>query len=149
MAVVADAGEALSPQAADLARRIARVFLDEPADLMAELHAAVTAAADGPLRSEPVLAAEVAASSGTDTGIHARAVRRISGNCSAVERAGCGPLMDRARGGNDLQIRRVPLGVAGFLTCASFRRFAWSGSRSPRFSGFSLADPLAACGLTL
>jgi len=49
----------------------------------------------------------------------------------------------------NLLIRRVPLGVAGFLTWASFRRFAWSGSRSPRFSGFSLADPLAACGLTL
>ena len=62
MAVVADAGEPLSPQAADLVRRVARVFLDEPADLMAELHAAVLAAADEPLRSEPVLAAEVAAS---------------------------------------------------------------------------------------
>ena len=62
MAVVPDAGEPLSPQAADLIRRIARVFLDEPADLMAELHAAVLAAADEPLRSEPVLAAEVAAS---------------------------------------------------------------------------------------
>jgi hypothetical protein len=36
--------------------------LDVPADLMAELHAAVSAAADEPLRSEPVLAAEVAAS---------------------------------------------------------------------------------------
>ena len=60
--VVADAGEPLSPQAADLVRRIARVFLDEPADLMAEVHAAVSAAADEPLRSEPVLAAEVAAS---------------------------------------------------------------------------------------
>jgi DNA-binding PucR family transcriptional regulator len=59
---VADAGEALSPQAADLVRRIARVILDEPADLMAEVHAAVSAAADEPLRSEPVLAAEVAAS---------------------------------------------------------------------------------------
>jgi DNA-binding PucR family transcriptional regulator len=62
MAVVADAGEPLSPQAADLVRRIARVILDEPADLMAEVHAAVSAAADEPLRSEPVLAAEVAAS---------------------------------------------------------------------------------------
>ena len=62
MAVVADAGEPLSPQAADLIRRIARVFLDEPADLMAELHVAVSAAADEPLRSEPTLAAEVAAS---------------------------------------------------------------------------------------
>ena len=62
MAVVADAGEPLSPQAADLVRRVARVFLDEPADLMAEVHAAVAAAADEPLRSEPVLAAEVAAS---------------------------------------------------------------------------------------
>ena len=62
MAVVADAGEPLSPQAADLIRRIARVFLDEPADLMAELHAGVSAAADEPLRSEPTLAAEVAAS---------------------------------------------------------------------------------------
>jgi len=58
---VPDTGEPLSPQAADLARRVARVFLDEPADLMAEVHAAVSAAADEPLRSEPVLAAEVAA----------------------------------------------------------------------------------------
>jgi DNA-binding PucR family transcriptional regulator len=62
MAVVPDAGEPLSPQAADLVRRIARVILDEPADLMAEVQAAVSAAADEPLRSEPVLAAEVAAS---------------------------------------------------------------------------------------
>jgi len=62
MAVVADTSEPLSPQAADLIRRIARVVLDEPADLMAEVHAAVLAAADEPLRSEPVLAAEVAAS---------------------------------------------------------------------------------------
>ena len=45
MAVVPDAGEALSPQAADLIRRVARVVLDEPADLMAEVHAAVLAAA--------------------------------------------------------------------------------------------------------
>jgi len=59
---VADAGEPLSPQAADLVRRIARGVLDEPADLMAEVYAAVSAAADEPLRSEPVLAAEVAAS---------------------------------------------------------------------------------------
>ena len=57
-----DTGEPLSPQAADLARRIARVFLDEPADLMDQVHSAVSAAADEPLRSEPVLAAEVAAS---------------------------------------------------------------------------------------
>jgi DNA-binding PucR family transcriptional regulator len=62
MAVVADAGEPLSPQAADLLRRIARGILDEPADLMDQVHAAVLAAADEPLRSEPVLAAEVAAS---------------------------------------------------------------------------------------
>jgi len=59
---VSDAGEPLSPQAADLVRRIARVILDEPADLMADVQAAVSAAADEPLRSEPVLAAEVAAS---------------------------------------------------------------------------------------
>ena len=57
-----DAGEPLSPQAADLVRRIARVILDEPADLMDRVYAAVSAAADEPLRSEPVLAAEVAAS---------------------------------------------------------------------------------------
>ena len=62
MAVVPDAGEPLSPQAADLVRRIARTVLDEPADLMDQIHAAVVAAADEPLRSEPVLAAEVAAS---------------------------------------------------------------------------------------
>lgn len=60
--IVPNAGESLSPQAADLVRRIARGVLDEPADLMAEVHAAVSAAADEPLRSEPVLAAEVAAS---------------------------------------------------------------------------------------
>ena len=62
MALVPDAGEPLSPQAADLVRRIARGILDEPADLMAAMYAAVSAAADEPLRSEPVLAAEVAAS---------------------------------------------------------------------------------------
>jgi DNA-binding PucR family transcriptional regulator len=62
MAVVADAGEPLSPQAADLVRRVARAVLDEPADLMDQVHAAVLAAADEPLRGEPVLAAEVAAS---------------------------------------------------------------------------------------
>ena len=62
MAVVPDAGEPLSPQTADLVRRIARMVLDEPADLMAEVQAAVSAAADEPLRSEPVLVAEVAAS---------------------------------------------------------------------------------------
>jgi hypothetical protein len=47
----------------------------------------------------------------------------------------------------NLLIRRVPLGVSDFLTCAGFRHFAWLGSRTPDFSGFSLADPLAACGL--
>jgi DNA-binding PucR family transcriptional regulator len=62
LAAVADAGEPLSPRAADLVRRIARGVLDEPAGLMAEVYAAVSAAADEPLRSEPVLAAEVAAS---------------------------------------------------------------------------------------
>ena len=62
MAVVPEAGEPLSPQAADLVRRIARTVLDEPADLMDQVHAAVSAAADEPLRSGPVLAAEVAAS---------------------------------------------------------------------------------------
>jgi DNA-binding PucR family transcriptional regulator len=67
MAVVPGAGEPLSPQAADLIRRLARGILDEPADLMAEVYAAVSAAAvsaaaDESLRSEPVLAAEVAAS---------------------------------------------------------------------------------------
>jgi DNA-binding PucR family transcriptional regulator len=62
MAVVPDNGEPLSPQAADLVRRIAQMVLDEPAELMAEVHAAVSAAADEPLRSEPTLAAEVAAS---------------------------------------------------------------------------------------
>ncbi len=55
MAVVPDAGEPLSPQAADLVRRVARVFLDEPADLMAGVHAAVLAAAEEPLRREPTL----------------------------------------------------------------------------------------------
>jgi DNA-binding PucR family transcriptional regulator len=62
MKVVPDVGEALSPQAADLVCQIARMVLDEPADLMAEVQAAVSAAADEPLRSEPTLAAEVATS---------------------------------------------------------------------------------------
>ena len=62
MAVVPEAGEPLSPQAADLVRRIARGIMDEPADLMDQVLAAVSAAADEPLRSEPTLAAEVAAS---------------------------------------------------------------------------------------
>ena len=62
--VVADEGP-LSPQAADLVRRIARVVSDEPGGLMAGVHAAVSAAADEPLRSEPVLAAEAAASTVT------------------------------------------------------------------------------------
>jgi DNA-binding PucR family transcriptional regulator len=62
MMVVPGVGEPLSPQASDLVRRIARMILDEPADLMAEVQAAVSAAADEPLRSEPVLAAEVTAS---------------------------------------------------------------------------------------
>jgi DNA-binding PucR family transcriptional regulator len=38
------------------------LILDEPADLMDQVQAAVSAAADEPLRSEPTLAAEVAAS---------------------------------------------------------------------------------------
>jgi hypothetical protein len=62
MAVVPDAGEPLSPRAADLVRRIARGILEEPADLMDQVQAAVSAAADEPLRSEPMLAAEVATS---------------------------------------------------------------------------------------
>jgi hypothetical protein len=62
LTVVPDAGEPLSPRAADLVRRIARKVLDEPAELMTAVYAAVSAAADEPLRSEPVLAAEVAAS---------------------------------------------------------------------------------------
>jgi DNA-binding PucR family transcriptional regulator len=57
-----DAGKPLSPQAADLVRRIARTILDEPADLLDQVHAAVAPAADEPLRSEPTLAAEMAAS---------------------------------------------------------------------------------------
>ena len=57
-----DSGQPLSPQAADLVRRLAQGILDEPVDLMAEIYTAVSAAADEPLRSEPVLAAEVAAS---------------------------------------------------------------------------------------
>ena len=47
LAVTPDAGEPLSPQAADLVLRITRKVLDEPADLMAEVHAAVFAAAEG------------------------------------------------------------------------------------------------------
>jgi len=62
MTVVPDAGESLSPQAADLVRRVAQRILDEPAELMDQVETAVSAAADEPLRSEPVLAAEVAAS---------------------------------------------------------------------------------------
>jgi DNA-binding PucR family transcriptional regulator len=79
MAIVADAGEPLSLQAADLVRRIARVFLDEPADLMTEVHAVVSAAADEPLRSEPVLAAEVAASTRANVLHWAAAVARDPG----------------------------------------------------------------------
>jgi hypothetical protein len=44
---VPGAWEPLSPQAADLARRIAGVFRDEPAGLMAQVHAAVICAAGG------------------------------------------------------------------------------------------------------
>ena len=62
MTVVPDAGKSLSPQAADLVRRVAQRILDEPAELMDQVETAVSAAADEPLRSEPVLAAEVAAS---------------------------------------------------------------------------------------
>jgi DNA-binding PucR family transcriptional regulator len=62
MTAVPDAGEPLSPQAADLVRRVAQGILDEPAELMDQVETAVSAAADEPLRSEPVLAAEVAAS---------------------------------------------------------------------------------------
>ena len=46
MVVVPEAGEPLSPQAADLVRRIARTVLDEPAYQMEQVHAAVSAAAD-------------------------------------------------------------------------------------------------------
>ena len=52
--------------------------------------------------------------------------------------------IDRAHDRNDLQIGRVPLGFADFLTCAGFPCIAWSGSRGPGFSGLSSADPLAA-----
>jgi DNA-binding PucR family transcriptional regulator len=76
---VADAGEPLSPQAADLVRSIARGVLDEPADLMAEVYAAVSAAADEPLRSEPVLAAEVAASTRANVLHWAASVERDPG----------------------------------------------------------------------
>jgi hypothetical protein len=58
-------------------------------------------------------------------------------------------LLPGALGGTrtpNLLIRRVTLGFASFPTCASFRRFASSGSRSACFPGFPLADPLAACG---
>jgi DNA-binding PucR family transcriptional regulator len=79
MTAVSDHGQPLSPQAADLIRRIARVFLDEPADLMAEVYAAVSAAADEPLRSEPVLAAEVAASTRANVLHWAAGVRRDPG----------------------------------------------------------------------
>jgi DNA-binding PucR family transcriptional regulator len=85
---VPGAQEPLSPQAADLVRRIARVFLDEPADLMAEVHAAVSAAADEPLRSEPTLAAEVAASTRANVlhwaaGIARDPTRRVPANLTA------------------------------------------------------------------
>jgi len=59
---VPEVGEPLSPQAADLVRRIARTILDEPDDLLDQVHAAVAAAADEPLRSDPTLVAEMAAS---------------------------------------------------------------------------------------
>ena len=79
MAIVPNAGEPLSPQAADLAGRIAQVFLDEPADLMDQVYIAVSAAADEPLRSEPVLAAEVAASTRANVLHWAASVERDPG----------------------------------------------------------------------
>jgi DNA-binding PucR family transcriptional regulator len=79
MTVVPEAGEPLSPQAADLVRRIARTVLDEPADLMDQIQAAVSAAADEPLRSEPVLAAEVAASTRSNVLYWAAGIARDPG----------------------------------------------------------------------
>ena len=106
MAVVADAGEPLSPQAADLVRRVARVFLDEPADLMAELHAAVSAAADEPLRSEPVLAAEVAASNRANV-LHLAAsmLKDPGGRCRPTSPPRCSASRERSAAGSS---RRVP-----------------------------------------
>ena len=79
MTVVPEAGEPLSPQAADLVRRIARTVLDEPAALMDQIQAAVSAAADEPLRSEPVLAAEVAASTRSNVLYWAAGIARDPG----------------------------------------------------------------------
>ena len=79
MTVVPEAGEPLSPQVADLVRRIARTVLDEPADLMDQIQAAVSAAADEPLRSEPVLAAEVAASTRSNVLYWAAGIARDPG----------------------------------------------------------------------
>ena len=81
MAVVPDAAEPLSPPAADLVGRIARMVLDEPADLMDQVQAAVAAAADEPLRSEPVLAAEVAASTRSNVLAWAAGIARDPGGC--------------------------------------------------------------------
>lgn len=52
-----------SSAAADVLRRVSELLLEEPADVMADIHDAVFAAALEPFRSEPSLAAEVTASS--------------------------------------------------------------------------------------
>jgi DNA-binding PucR family transcriptional regulator len=51
-----------SPAAEELIRRAARMLLDAPAQLMEELDRAILAASVEPIREEPTLAAEVAAS---------------------------------------------------------------------------------------
>jgi hypothetical protein len=95
MAVVPDDGEPLSPQAADLVRRIARVILDEPADLMAEIYAAVSAAADEPLRSEPVLAGEVAASTRSNVLACAAGIARDPGGRVPAQKPSAAPPSSR------------------------------------------------------
>lgn len=59
---MAEAWEPPSPAAAALLRDAARLFLDAPHELMAELDAAIMDALPQALREEPTLAAEVAAS---------------------------------------------------------------------------------------
>jgi DNA-binding PucR family transcriptional regulator len=53
----------LSPAAASVIRRVSELLLEEPADVMADVHEAVFSAIRETFRSEPSLAAEVTASS--------------------------------------------------------------------------------------
>jgi hypothetical protein len=141
--VILDAVETEAPGLRALARRFPEAEagrLGAPPDV-----GAVLARRAG---SEPEVHITAAAGE-PSTGIHAGAVRRISGNCCAVERAGCGPLMDRARGGNDLQIRRDQLGFSGFLTCADFQDIASFRLSYPPFLRFLIGRSIGSLRLML